>query len=101
MGRMIPRYARPEMAALFTDEARLARWLEVEVLVAEALASEGAVPGEGAQASRGRGGEGTGAFGGGGGERERVRGHDGGGFVGGGQTALGPPAGRCGQRGRT
>ena len=51
---MIPRYARPEMAALFTDEARLARWLEVEVLVAEALASVGVVPEDDAKAIRER-----------------------------------------------
>ena len=34
----------PEMAALFTDEARFARWLEVELLATEAWASLGVVP---------------------------------------------------------
>ena len=34
---MIPRYSLPEMAALFTDEARFEMWLEVELL-AEAAA---------------------------------------------------------------
>ena len=35
---MIDRYSMPEMAALFTDEARFARWLEVELLATEAWA---------------------------------------------------------------
>ena len=51
---MIRRYSRPAMAALFTDEARLARWLEVEVLAAEALASVGVVPEVEAKAIRER-----------------------------------------------
>ena len=29
---MIPRYSRPEMAALFTDDAKFGAWLEVEIL---------------------------------------------------------------------
>ena len=33
---MIPRYSRPEMAALFSEEARFARWLEVEIAACEA-----------------------------------------------------------------
>src|SRR4051794_9180340 len=41
---LITRYALPEMAELFTDEARLAAWLEVELLVVEALAAVGTVP---------------------------------------------------------
>jgi adenylosuccinate lyase len=36
----------PEMAALFTDEARMARWLEVEVLATQAWAELGVVPAE-------------------------------------------------------
>jgi adenylosuccinate lyase len=35
---MIPRYARPEMAALWTDEFRWQTILEVELLAAEAYA---------------------------------------------------------------
>ncbi len=35
---MIPRYSRPEMAAIFSPEARLALWLDVELAVAEAMA---------------------------------------------------------------
>lgn len=41
---MIPRYSLPEMASLFTDEARLARWLEVELLAVEGWAAAGVVP---------------------------------------------------------
>jgi adenylosuccinate lyase len=38
---MIERYSLPDMAAIFTDEARMQRWVEVEVSVLEALASAG------------------------------------------------------------
>jgi len=41
---VIPRYVTPEMAAVWSDQARLAHWLEIEVLVAEALARLGVVP---------------------------------------------------------
>ena len=51
---MIPRYSLPEMAALFTDEARLATWLEVEVLATEAWATLGVVPEDDAKAVRER-----------------------------------------------
>ena len=43
---MIPRYSRPEMAAIWTDERRLALWLEVELQVAEAMAAQGRIPPE-------------------------------------------------------
>jgi adenylosuccinate lyase len=41
---MIPRYRRPEMADLFSPEAKLRIWLEVELAAAEAMAAEGLVP---------------------------------------------------------
>ena len=41
---MIARYQLPEMAALFADETRLARWLEIELLAAEGWAAIGAIP---------------------------------------------------------
>ncbi|GAB3441617.1 adenylosuccinate lyase [Streptomonospora sediminis] len=41
---MIPRYSRPEMARLWSDEARFATWARVEVLAAEAQARLGVVP---------------------------------------------------------
>jgi adenylosuccinate lyase len=43
---MIPRYSRPQMAALWTEEAKLARWLEVELEVCRAWAARGVVPAE-------------------------------------------------------
>jgi adenylosuccinate lyase len=41
---MIPRYSRPEMARLWSDENRFATWLEVEVAVTEVLVERGVVP---------------------------------------------------------
>ena len=53
---VIPRYSLPEIADLFTDEARFGAWLEVEVLAVEAWAELGVVPGRrragGARAGR-------------------------------------------------
>ncbi len=51
---MIDRYSLPEMAALFTDEARLRRWLEVELLATEGWASIGVVPASIAATARAR-----------------------------------------------
>ena len=51
---MIPRYSMPEMAALWTDEARFQRWLEVEVLAVEGWARLGVVPEAEARAVRER-----------------------------------------------
>ena len=47
---MISRYTRPEMARLWSDENRFARWLEVEVAASETLADAGIVPREAAAA---------------------------------------------------
>ena len=41
---MIERYVLPEMGAVWADEARLGHWLEIEILVAEALAGLGLIP---------------------------------------------------------
>ena len=41
---MIPRYVLPEMAVVWSEGARLGHWLEIEILVAEALAGLGVVP---------------------------------------------------------
>ncbi len=41
---MIPRYSRPEMAAVWSDERKYALWLEVEVAVCEAWGEHGAIP---------------------------------------------------------
>ncbi len=41
---MIARYSRPAMARIWSDETKLARWLEVELAALEGWAEEGAVP---------------------------------------------------------
>lgn len=46
---MIPRYSRPEMTAIWEDEYKFQRWLDVEIAVVEAWADAGAVPREDAQ----------------------------------------------------
>ncbi len=51
---MIERYTRPQMAALWSEERRLATWLEVELLVCETLASRGEIPAGVAQELRRR-----------------------------------------------
>jgi len=51
---MIPRYTLPEMAAVWSDQARLRHWLEIEVLAVEAWARLGKVPQEDARAVRER-----------------------------------------------
>jgi adenylosuccinate lyase len=43
-GDVITRYELPEMAGLFTDEAKLGRWLEIELLATEGQAALGVVP---------------------------------------------------------
>src|SRR6202163_614811 len=49
---MIPRYTRPEMGRIFSDENRFAQWLEVELAATEALAETGEVPLQAARALR-------------------------------------------------
>ncbi|HET7589543.1 MAG TPA: adenylosuccinate lyase [Solirubrobacterales bacterium] len=49
---MIPRYTRPEIGAVWTPQAKLESWLEVELAATEAWAAEGAVPAEAAAAAR-------------------------------------------------
>jgi adenylosuccinate lyase len=41
---MISRYSRPEMAALWSEEAKLGRWLEVELAVCRAWSRAGVIP---------------------------------------------------------
>ena len=43
---MIPRYSRPEMAAIWSDENKLQQWLRVEIAACEAWAEQGAIPAE-------------------------------------------------------
>lgn len=49
---MIPRYTRPEMGRIWSDENKYRQWLEVELAASEALAELGEVPAEAAQALR-------------------------------------------------
>jgi len=41
---MIPRYSLPEMEAIFSDESRFGRWVEIELLATEAHSALGIVP---------------------------------------------------------
>ncbi|PYQ18863.1 MAG: adenylosuccinate lyase [Acidobacteria bacterium] len=43
---MIPRYSRPEMARIWSDESRFGAWLRVEIATTEVLAERGVVPKE-------------------------------------------------------
>src|SRR6478672_13207114 len=49
---MIPRYTRPEMGRIFSDENRFAQWLAVELAASEALAETGEVPADAARLLR-------------------------------------------------
>ncbi len=49
---MVPRYTRPEMAAIWSPEARFRIWFEIEALAAEAMADLGTIPRESAEAIR-------------------------------------------------
>ena len=51
---MIPRYTRPEMARIWSDENRFRTWLAVEVAATETLAEAGLVPKEAAKAIKER-----------------------------------------------
>ncbi len=49
---MIPRYTRPEMGRLWSEEARLGRWLDVELALVDVLAESGEVPAAAARSLR-------------------------------------------------
>jgi adenylosuccinate lyase len=51
---VIPRYTRPEIGAVWTPQAKLESWLEVELAATEAWAAEGVVPEEAAREARER-----------------------------------------------
>ncbi|HEX5588255.1 MAG TPA: lyase family protein, partial [Acidimicrobiia bacterium] len=86
---MIDRYSLPEIAGLFTDEARFRAWLEVEVLATEAWAKLGVVPAADAARVRERADFDVEAVH----ERERTTEHDVAAFVDVVQEAIGAPAG--------
>ncbi len=49
---MIPRYTRPAMGEVWSQQRKLETWLEVELAATEAWAEEGVVPREAAEAAR-------------------------------------------------
>lgn len=49
---MIPRYTRPEMGRIWSDQNKFQQWLEVELAASEALAELGVVPAEAARLLR-------------------------------------------------
>jgi adenylosuccinate lyase len=69
---VIPRYEVPEIAAVWSDEARMANWLEIELLAVEAWAELGMIPDEDARTCRARASFTAEAVN----ERERVTRHD-------------------------
>ena len=52
---MIPRYTRPEMGRIWSDENKFRQWLEVEIATAEAEAEAGLIPRSASRAIRRRG----------------------------------------------
>jgi adenylosuccinate lyase len=52
---MIPRYSRPEMAAIWSDANRYRIWFQIELLAAEAMAQLGSVPADAVATIRQRG----------------------------------------------
>src|SRR5688500_4667586 len=86
---MIPRYTLPEMAALFTEEAKFSTWLEVEILAVEAWSAIGVIPPEDAAAVRERAEFTVEAIE----ERERTTDHDVAAFVDVVSAQVGSPAG--------
>jgi adenylosuccinate lyase len=86
---VIPRYGLPEVEAVWSDQARLANWLEIELLAVESLAELGVVPPEDATECRERGAFTVEAVA----EREAVTRHDVAAFVDVVAEAIGP-AGR-------
>ncbi|MGH9081605.1 MAG: adenylosuccinate lyase [Acidimicrobiales bacterium] len=87
------RYAPAAMTALFSDEARLAMWLRVELLATEGLAAIGVVPSEAVKACEARAPEVDASFVASVAERERTTDHDVAAFVDVVQAAIGQPEG--------
>jgi len=90
---MIPRYSPADMAELFSDTARFAMWLEVELLATEAQASVGVVPAEDAATCRAKTPTVDDVFVNDVLEREKVTDHDVAAFVDVVQERIGMPAG--------
>jgi adenylosuccinate lyase len=69
---VIPRYTRPAIGGVWTPQAKMEAWLEVELAATEAWAEEGVVPAEAAAAARADGAFTVEAVE----EREKVTDHD-------------------------
>ncbi|MGD9795736.1 MAG: adenylosuccinate lyase [Acidimicrobiia bacterium] len=91
---MITRYSQPDMAGLFSDEARMAKWMEVELLATEAWSALGVVPADEARACRDRAPVVDAAFVQAVNDREKITDHDVAAFVDVTQAAIGAPAGK-------
>ena len=87
---MIPRYTRPEIGAVWTQQAKMETWLEVELAATEAWAEEGVVPREAAARRASRAAFTVEAVD----ERERVTDHDVAAFVDVVAASVGERAGR-------
>lgn len=90
---MIERYATPEMTELFSERAKMARWLEIELLVTEALAATGVVPKDDAKKCRVNAPTIDDAFVNDVVEREKITDHDVAAFVDVAQSRIGAPHG--------
>ncbi len=86
---MIDRYSLPEMAAIWTDDAKIARWLEIELLATEAHVALGVVPAADAAVCRARASATADEVL----EREKITDHDVAAFVDIVQASIGFPAG--------
>ncbi|MCX6935465.1 MAG: hypothetical protein NTZ01_04625 [Verrucomicrobia bacterium] len=51
---MILRYSRPQMTSLWSEEAKLSRWMEIEILACEAMATRRIIPRKDARTIRRR-----------------------------------------------
>jgi adenylosuccinate lyase len=83
---MIPRYTRPEIGAVWTQQSKLESWLRVELAATDAWAEEGVVPAEVAAAARNRAAFTVEAVD----EREKVTDHDVAAFVDVVASSIGP-----------
>jgi adenylosuccinate lyase len=90
---MIDRYSLPEIANIFSDESRFARYLEIELLTTEAQSKLGVVPSADAKECRTRAPKVDAAFVADVAEREKVTDHDVAAFVDVVQQRIGMPAG--------
>ena len=90
---MIDRYSLPEIAAIFSDRSKFARYLEIELLATEAQAKLGVVPQPDAQTCRAKAPLVDDTFVRNVAERELITDHDVAAFVDVVQAAIGMPAG--------